>query len=554
VNGQRRAAALGLALLAAPWSAASYAEKVAAAAGPQPAALYAEHCASCHGEDRLGGMGPALLPQNLGRIQADEVRRVIADGRVSTQMPGFRDALGEDGARRLADWVLSEPPVTPNWSMAEVRASQVISHPDGSLSGEPEFDADPQNLFVVVETGDHHASVLDGDTFERLARFPTRFALHGGPKYSPDGRYVYFGSRDGWITKVDLYHFAVVAEVRAGINMRNIAVSADGRYVMAANTLPGNLVLFDAHNLDPMRIYPVADEAGNASRVSAVYAAPPRGSFIAALKDVKEVWEIPWPTPQEPVVATGHMPTPLARGHHPDTASFEVRRIAVPDYLDDFFFDPEYRHLIGASRGAGRGSGGEGSGERSGEANGDGVGVPQKSGAMVIDLDSGAKIADLPLAGMPHLGSGITWERNGHRVMAIPHLARAEVSIIDMDDYSLITTIATDGPGFFMRSHANSRYAWTDVFFGPHRDRMHVIDKQTLEIVATLTPEPGQTSAHVEFDRTGEHALVSLWERDGAVIVYDAETLEELERIPMDKPSGKYNVWNKTHYEEGTSH
>jgi len=33
---------------------------------------------------------------------------------------------------------------------------------------------------------------------------------------------------------------------------------------------------------------------GVSSRVSAVYNAPPRHSFIVALKDVKEVWEIPY--------------------------------------------------------------------------------------------------------------------------------------------------------------------------------------------------------------------------------------------------------------------
>mgnify|MGYP002142683785 CR=1 FL=1 len=41
----------------------------------------------------------------------------------------------------------------------------------------------------------------------------SRFALHGGPKFSPEGRYVYFGSRDGWITKYDLWNLAVVAEM-----------------------------------------------------------------------------------------------------------------------------------------------------------------------------------------------------------------------------------------------------------------------------------------------------------------------------------------------------
>ena len=90
--------------------------------------------------------------------------------------------------------------------------------------------------------------------------------------------------------------------------------------------------------------------------------------------------------------------------------------------------------------------------------------------------------------------------------------------------------------------------------FGPNKDAMHVIDKRTLEIVKTLRPSPGKTAAHVEFTRDGKYALLSIWDPDGAVIVYDAETLKEIKRLPMNKPSGKYNVFNKTRYLEGTSH
>ncbi|MEQ5800618.1 cytochrome D1 domain-containing protein [Halomonas sp. H10-9-1] len=503
-----------------------------AASDPETEALYQAQCASCHGADRLGGIGPALLPGNLSRLKLEAAEAVIRDGRVASQMPGFADQLEEAQVASLAEWIYREPDVEPRWGRDEILASQVAHHVDGSLPDTPRFDADPLNLFIVVETGDHHATLLDGDTFEPIHRFATRYALHGGPKYTPDGRYVFFGSRDGWVTKYDIYNMQVVAEVRAGINMRNIAVSGDGRYVMAANYLPHSLVLLDAHNLDLMKVYPVVGESGESSRVSAVYAAPPRGSFIAALKDIEEVWEIPWPLPTEPVVSTGHMATPLASPRSHDTPNFRVRRIPVPDYLDDFFFDLDYEHVIGASRG----------GESGGQ------------GGMVVNLDSGEKVADLPLEGMPHLGSGITWEHEGRRVMATPHLTRAAVSIIDMTRWEVIKTLETDGPGFFMRSHANSPYVWADVFFGPNRDRVHVIDKQSLEIVETLIPEPGRTAAHVEFDRYGEKLLLSLWEDDGAVIVYDAETLEEEKRIPMSKPSGKYNVWNKTRYEEGTSH
>jgi hypothetical protein len=41
---------------------------------------------------------------------------------------------------------------------------------------------------------------------------------------------------------------------------------------------------------------------------------------------------------------------------------------------------------------------------------------------------------------------------------------------------------------------------------------------------------------------------------DGALIVYDAQTLQEVKRIPMKKPVGKYNVHNKITKSEGTSH
>jgi hypothetical protein len=92
------------------------------------------------------------------------------------------------------------------------------------------------------------------------------------------------------------------------------------------------------------------------------------------------------------------------------------------------------------------------------------------------------------------------------------------------------------------------------VFFGKDRDAILVIDKQSLEITRTLRPMPGRTAAHVEFTRDGRFALVSVWENEGALVVYDAATFAEVKRLPMRKPSGKYNVYNKITYSAGTSH
>ena len=490
--------------------------------------LYNEHCASCHGAGRLGGIGPALLPENLGRLKREEAIATIRDGRVATQMPGFRDKLSTEQITRLAGLIYEPLPQVPRWDMADVRGSHVVHvKPGGKLPDKPVFKADPLNLFVVVEVGDHHATLLDGDRFEPILRFATRFALHGGPKFSPDGRYVYFGSRDGWVSKFDIYNLKYIAEIRAGINMRNIAVSSDGRYVLAGNYLPHTLVVLDATDLSPLKIIAVRDDAGKSSRVSAVYDAAPRKSFIAALKDIPEVWEIPYDDKAEPIypglVHDYRMGEALAA-----KGPFPVRRIRLDDYLDDFFFDQSYEHLIGAAR------------------NG-------KNG-QVVSLIVGRKIADVDLPGLPHLGSGITWVYSGTPVLATPNLKEGMVTVIDMKTWKTIKHIKTPGPGFFMRSHENTPYAWVDAMMSPAgKDAIQIIDKRTLELVQTLKPAPGKTAAHTEFTRDGKYALVSIWEMDGALVVYDAATFKEIKRLPMKKPSGKYNVYNKITRSSGTS-
>jgi hypothetical protein len=177
---------------------------------------------------------------------------------------------------------------------------------------------------------------------------------------------------------------------------------------------------------------------------------------------------------------------------------------------------------------------------------------------QVVNLDARKKIADLAMPGMPHLGSGITFDWQGKRVMASPNLKDGLISVIDMQDWQTIKTIPTLGPGFFMRSHENSPYAWADSMMDRKgKDTLQVIDKRSLEKVADIRTNPGKTLAHIEFDRYGKYALASLWERKadgGALIVFDAKTFKEIKRIPMDKPVGKYNLFNKITKSEGTSH
>ncbi|MDU8927194.1 cytochrome D1 domain-containing protein [Alisedimentitalea sp. MJ-SS2] len=501
---------------------------LAAPALADPVTDYQEFCAECHADHRLGGTGPALIPQTLKRMRGPKVAAVIRDGRVATQMPGFAEDLDEDRIAALAEYLKTPLETIPPWGTEEIMASREMDE-DYVAADAPVWAADPMNITLAVETSDHHISVLNGDTFEVLDRFETPFAVHGGPKFSPDGRYVFVMSRDGWVQKYDIWSLQQVGRIRAGLNSRNIAMSGDGKWVAVANYLPNTLTILSTEDLSVAEVHEVKGKDGTPSRVSAVYQAPPRESFVLALKDVPEIWEVSYAKyPDMNYFAGGLAHDWKIEGPVKQDTAFPIRKITTPDYLDDFFFSQDYEYVMGASR--------------------------KGEDGLVIDLVIGQKVADLELPGMPHLGSGITWAWGDTTVMATPHLKEGTISVIDMKTWKTVKRIPTEGPGFFMRSHENSKYVWADVFFGPNKDAMHVIDKQSLEIVKTLRPEPGATVAHVEFTKDGKHALVSIWEDDGAVIVYDAETLEEVRRLPMRKPSGKYNVWNKITFSEGTSH
>ena len=512
----------------------AHAQAPATTAPVDAAALYGTHCSSCHGAQRTGGMGPALLPESLERLRKPEALRVIQQGRPATQMPGFADTLSAAEVNALAAWVYQPVTPAPAWNDDDIRASRTETAGARDLPARPAWKADPMNIFLVVEGGDHHVSVLDGDRFEVIHRFVSRYALHGGPKFTPDGRFVFFGSRDGWITKYDLWNLTVVAEVRAGLNMRNVAVSGDGRWVMAANYLPRSAVLFDADLQLVKRFDATTLDGKSASRVSAVYDAAPRHSFVLALKDIPEVWEISYDPKAGPIydgyVHDYKMGEGIAKPGYQN-----VRRTPLDEPLDDFFFDQSYKNVLGSTRAK---PGATGS-------------TPT---AQVVNLDVRRKIAELPIAGMPHLGSGITFAWNGTTVLASPNLKDGAIDVIDMKTWKTVKTIPTPGPGFFIRSHENTPYAWADSMMDPKsKDTLTLIDKKTLEPVASLR-EPGRTLAHTEFTKDGRYALVSVWEGDGAVIVFDAQTLKEVKRLPMSKPVGKYNVWNKITRSEGTSH
>ncbi len=70
------------------------------------AAIFADNCAKCHGQNREGGGGPALLPARLTKDPSAYVK-TITEG--SGPMPTFGGRFSAEEIDALVQFILSEP-------------------------------------------------------------------------------------------------------------------------------------------------------------------------------------------------------------------------------------------------------------------------------------------------------------------------------------------------------------------------------------------------------------------------------------------------------------
>jgi DNA-binding beta-propeller fold protein YncE len=273
--------------------------------------------------------------------------------------------------------------------------------------------------------------------------------------------------------------------VKVGVNTRNIAVSPNGDFIAAANQLPVGLVVLDGH-LHPLKVFPLEGQP------SAVYYLPGGDRFVLTLRHAPLLYSV-------------------------QTSDLSVRTVDLPEPFEDFTFVPGKTQLVASSRGGSR--------------------------LLLYDYANERVLATLPTVGLPHLFSACFFMRDGVLFAAFNHMGVPRLSIIEMESFRIAEEIPLRGPGFFARTHPGSPYIWIDT----NTDAIQLVEKESLELLGrALTPEPGKRAMHVEFTSDGDRAFVSVWNDDGAVVVYDSESLEELGRLPYAMPVGKYNAGNKT--------
>ncbi|MCB1725136.1 MAG: cytochrome c [Gammaproteobacteria bacterium] len=69
--------------------------------------LLEQDCGSCHGLTLRGGLGPALLPENLAGKPDAFLVQTILDGRPGTAMPPWRPLISETDAGWLVQRLLN---------------------------------------------------------------------------------------------------------------------------------------------------------------------------------------------------------------------------------------------------------------------------------------------------------------------------------------------------------------------------------------------------------------------------------------------------------------
>lgn len=350
----------------------------------------------------------------------------------------------------------------------------------------PVSTSNREEIVLVVERGTGSIVVLQGDNLRQLDKFSVG-RIHGGPKFNQDHSLVFAATRDGTLVKYDLQRRRLVAKVKVAVNTRNIAISRDGAWVAAANQLPQNLVILDGA-LRPVRVFPLS------GKPSAVYRMPQGDDFLLSLRDIPRLIYL-------------------------DIPSLAIRHETLPLPFEDFAFVPERNQILASSRGGKQ--------------------------ILLYDMDRNRIVRQLATSGLPHLFSATFFLRRKKLYAAINHIGIPRLSVIDMGAFQVERQFDLAGAGYFARTHPGSPFLWVDT----NTDRIQLFDKETLTPVdQELMPEPGKKAMHVAFTADGRRAMVSIWHKQGAVVVYDSASLTEVERLSFNMPVGKYNARNKTQF------
>ncbi|MCK5498033.1 MAG: c-type cytochrome, partial [Gammaproteobacteria bacterium] len=189
--------------------------------------IFFERCAGCHGVLRKGATGKPLT-SDITQPKGTEYLKVFINFGSPAGMPnwGSSGALTAEEVDLMARYIQHEPPLPPEWGMAEMKASWHVLIPPEDRPTKQMNKLDLNNLFSVTLRDAGQIALIDGDSKEIVKVIKTGYAVHIS-RISSTGRYLFVIGRDARINLVDLWMESPdnVAEIKVGLEARSVESS-----------------------------------------------------------------------------------------------------------------------------------------------------------------------------------------------------------------------------------------------------------------------------------------------------------------------------------------
>ncbi|MFQ5713989.1 MAG: cytochrome D1 domain-containing protein [Candidatus Scalinduaceae bacterium] len=491
--------------------------------------IYFDRCAGCHGVLRKGATGKPLTPDKTRAKGAKKLREFIWTG-TGGGMPGWgtMGVISAEETDLLVKYIQNEPPIPPQWSLADMKKSWKVLIPPEKRPTKPQHKRDVDNMFAVVLRDAGQVAIIDGDTKEVVSTVNTGYAVHI-VRMSMSGRYVYTIGRDSRATMIDLWMKKpdTVAQIRTGLDARSIDVSKfkgfEDKYAVVGSYWPPQFTILDGATLEPLKVVSTlgftydTGEYHPEPRVASIVASHFAPEWVLNVKETGQVWLVNYTDPKNP----------------------GIKMIAAERFLHDGGWDSTHRYFL--------------------------VAANMRNKVAVIDAKERKLVALVETGIKPHPGRGANWvDPTYGPVWATGHIGEGVVAVIGTDPvnhpehaWKVVRKLKTlSGGNLFIKTHPKSNWIWVDhVLNKKNRATIGVFDKKNIgnKLYKTWKVSDYGKAVHFEYNKAGDEVWVSVWGnlgdadkgKAGEIVIYDDKTLKEKARIKnLVTPTGKFNVYN----------
>ena len=419
------------------------------------AKTYVERCQVCHGSIHQGDIGVDLRPHILKMKDPYRLSSSLIDG-VADVMPSYMSKFSKTEAINMVDWLMSwEDKTKLVLKLSDVKRYWRELSDRKKLLYKYKKPVDVKSLDDITFLTERDASLvtfIDSTTGKVLSRHRAGYAVHVTIQNKKYPRYAYSISRSGRLTMFDLMAPGqpAIAYARVGEESRGLALSNDGKYLIAGNYYPAGAVILDALTLKPLKIFDTSsvtglDDKKVASRVTALSSTPYGSYFAMVLANAGTVQIIDYSKKDFPVVA-------------------KIEKIGVN--LHDAFLNQDKGEDFGRYYM---------------------VAEQNKGGSIaVIDFKEKRLVKKIQMGkeSVPHTGKGVSWYSTGlkKQLHATSDMGIGQISIWD-SSWSLVKQIKTSDAGLFVATSKDTPYLWVDCVDGKESsyNEIHLINKETLE-------------------------------------------------------------------------